>query len=39
MSDESGSIWQALLSSGEYIATDADYEHGYDRPGRTSSES
>lgn len=31
MSDESGSIWQALLSSGEYIATDADYEHGYDR--------
>ena len=27
MSDESGSIWQALLSSGEYIATDADYEH------------
>ena len=31
MSDESGSIWQALLSTGGYIATDADYEHGYDR--------
>lgn len=31
MSDGGSGIWQALLSSGQYVATDADYEHGYDR--------
>lgn len=29
MSDETEDLWQALLRSGEHVATDEDYEHGY----------
>ncbi len=29
MSDETEDLWQALLNSGEHVATDEDYEHGY----------
>ena len=31
MASEQKDLWQALLSSGESIATDEDYEHGYKR--------
>ena len=31
MPGEDGDIWQALLASGEGIATEEDYEHGYAR--------
>lgn len=31
MSDAEMGIWQALLQTGESIATEAEYEHGYNR--------
>lgn len=31
MSESDPGIWQALLQSGEVIATEAEYEHGYSR--------
>mgnify|MGYP002619672644 CR=1 FL=1 len=31
MARESGDLWQALLRSGEAVATEEDYEHGYKR--------
>jgi purine-binding chemotaxis protein CheW len=31
MTRESGDLWQSLLRSGEAVATEEDYEHGYKR--------
>lgn len=31
MAGEQEDLWQALLNSGEQVATDEDYEHGYKR--------
>lgn len=31
MTRESGDLWQGLLRSGEVVATEEDYEHGYKR--------
>jgi purine-binding chemotaxis protein CheW len=31
MARESGDLWQALMRSGEAVATEEDYEHGYKR--------
>jgi purine-binding chemotaxis protein CheW len=31
MASESEDLWQALLRTGQDVATDADYEHGYKR--------
>jgi purine-binding chemotaxis protein CheW len=31
MTRESGDLWQALLRSGEAVATEEEYEHGYKR--------
>ncbi len=35
MSVERDEVWQALLRSGEQVATDTDYEHGYKREVRS----
>ena len=35
MASESSDLWQALLRSGESVATEADYEHGYKREVRS----